>query len=87
MCQLSGISFPRPGPQYSTISEHGGTQAHYFAESWKWSMSAAQEYRYHAAECLRLAERHPQDRDRWLAMAAQWTALAEALEKRTAAPD
>ena len=51
-------------------------------------MSKAREYREYAAECLRLAEREPKDRDRWLAMAAQWTALAaKAAELEGPAPD
>ena len=44
-------------------------------------MSKAQEYRDYAAECLRLAEREPKDRDHWLAMAARWMALAERAAK------
>ena len=59
-----------------------------FVETWKWPMSKAQEYRDYAAQCSRLAELEPKDRDRWRVMAAQWTALAEAEEaKRTADPD
>ena len=39
-------------------------------------MSKAQEYRAYGAECLRLAEAQPKDREHWVKMAAQWTALA-----------
>jgi hypothetical protein len=38
-------------------------------------MSKAREYEEYAAECLRLAEREPLDRDLWVALAAKWTAL------------
>jgi hypothetical protein len=53
-------------------------------------MSEAHEYREYAAECLRLAEHEPKDRERWLKMAAQWTALAvktAEIENPTADPD
>ena len=39
-------------------------------------MSEAEEYREFAAECVRLAELEPKDRERWSKMAAQWTAQA-----------
>lgn len=39
-------------------------------------MSRAREYEEYAAECLRLAEREPLDRDLWVALAAKWIALA-----------
>jgi hypothetical protein len=44
-------------------------------------MSKAREYRQFAAECMRLAEAEPKDRDRWTRMAAQWHALAALAEK------
>ena len=44
-------------------------------------MSEAHEYREYAAECLRLAELEPKDGERWLKMAAQWTALAVRLPR------
>lgn len=53
-------------------------------------MSKAQEYRLFAAECLRLAERQPKDRERWLRVAAQWRALAAreaGIENRPTDPD
>ena len=46
-------------------------------------MSKAQEYRDYAAECLRMAEREPKDRDHWLSMAARWMALAESAAKKS----
>ena len=42
----------------------------------EWPMSQAQQYRHYAAECMRLADGQPQEREHWLMMAARWTALA-----------
>ena len=51
-------------------------------------MSEAEEYREFAAECVRLAELEPKDRERWAKMAAQWTALAAtAAGIKNSAPD
>ena len=53
-------------------------------------MSNAKDYREYAAECLRLAELEPKDGERWLKMAAQWTALAvkaTEIENPSADPD
>jgi hypothetical protein len=49
-------------------------------------MSTADEYSECAAECMRLAVNQPQDRRRWLAMAARWTALAASAAKTETQP-
>ena len=44
-------------------------------------MSKAREYEQYAAECLRQADRQPKDRERWMMLAAHWSALAAKVER------
>jgi hypothetical protein len=45
-------------------------------------LAQAQELRDYAAQCLRLAEEHPDERDRWIRLAAKWNALADKLAEQ-----
>jgi hypothetical protein len=38
-----------------------------------------QELRDYAAQCLLLAEEHPDERDHWITLAEKWSALADKL--------
>jgi hypothetical protein len=48
-------------------------------------MASAEEYRHHAAECLRLAQdaKTPEDRARLLQMAQAWRELADKLADKS----
>jgi hypothetical protein len=45
----------------------------------EWSVPKTQELREYAAQCLRLADEHPDERDLWIGLAERWNALADKL--------
>jgi hypothetical protein len=53
------------------------------------TMTASQEYRANARQCLSWAEsaRDPENREAFFALAATWEAAADRIERSTAAPE